>query len=115
MNGRRAVMRVLGAAALLALTQAASAEMMARLQRFAQRDPLRLRAKVDAGDSDGTNLYLYTRAAPWARTDPTGLDTCCCRFKEQKEDQACCMNNAGASYYADGGTRCGETCDVWSY
>jgi hypothetical protein len=74
MNAGRTTTWVLGAAALLALTQAASAELMVRLQRFAQRDPLVIRPVATDGYPEGPSPYGYVRGDPVARRDPSGLD-----------------------------------------
>ena len=70
MNDRIPWKQILGLAALLIFTQTTSAEMMARMQRFAQRDPARY--------VDGPSLYRYCRAEPLATTDPRGLEPYTC-------------------------------------
>jgi hypothetical protein len=54
--------------ALLGLAQAASAEMMARLQRFERRDP--------RGFGDGMSRYVYVRACSTCGMDPSGMARC---------------------------------------
>ena len=63
---------LLGLAILGLFAEAASAEMMARLQQFAQRDPLDAKPAPEASYQDGLNLHLCTQAAPVSTTDPSG-------------------------------------------
>ena len=70
---------LLGFAVLGLFAQAASAEMMARLQRFAQRDPLAFTQDVFAPAQHyrgGLNLHGYASSNPLNETDANALNPC---------------------------------------
>jgi hypothetical protein len=73
MNGKTAVGKASLVLAAGLFVSTASAEMMARLQRFAQRDPLDLRAPGLGRRGQQRDSYAYTDSAPGHRRDPQGL------------------------------------------
>lgn len=85
MNRAKTLRQVLGLAGLLVFTQATSAEMAARHQRFVQRDPL--------GTVDGPNVYALGRGKPLHNIDPTGQMTmaecCCCNVAPNSSEFGC--------------------------